>query len=87
MDEDYGYVNDWAKQPALTRVSRQVRAETLPMYYGSNAFVVYADFQTAGPTFKGAQHWLQHIGKSNGALINRSRFVSHYSSEKSAGLS
>ena len=27
-----------AKQPPLTRVSRQIRSETLPIFYGSNRF-------------------------------------------------
>lgn len=31
-------LTEWAKQPAITRVSRQLRMETLPMYYGLNEF-------------------------------------------------
>lgn len=31
----------WCTQPPLTRVSRQMRAETLPVYYGCNTFVTY----------------------------------------------
>lgn len=33
------YTTDWRKQPALTMVSRFVRQETLPIYYGANEFL------------------------------------------------
>ena len=39
-------LTDWRYQPALTRVSRQVRAESLPVYYGENEFVAFAWFRT-----------------------------------------
>lgn len=46
-----------ATQPPLTRVSRQLRYETLPIYYSSNAFVLH----TEGAKAEDAQHWLQCI--------------------------
>lgn len=33
----------WCQQPFLTRVSRQIRSETLPIYYGANTFVAYVE--------------------------------------------
>lgn len=32
---------DWIRQPALTMVSRQIRQETIPLYYGMNKCVAY----------------------------------------------
>ena len=37
---DFEPSNQWARQPSLTRVSRQIRTEALPIYYGANHFVV-----------------------------------------------
>lgn len=34
---------DHAVQPALTRVNRQVRDETLPIYYGCNDFILHTE--------------------------------------------
>lgn len=34
------YVVESLRQPALTRVSKQIRDETLPIFYGENEFVV-----------------------------------------------
>ena len=31
---------EWMKQPAITKLSRQIRAESLSVYYGSNVFVI-----------------------------------------------
>ena len=31
----------WAKRPALTQTCRQIRAESLPIYYGRNHFVFF----------------------------------------------
>jgi len=44
-----------AVQPALTRVSRQVRSESLPIYYACNDFVLH----TEGPKADDAHRWLQ----------------------------
>lgn len=37
-----------AQQPALTRVSRSVRNETLPIYYGVNIFVIHVVHDSIG---------------------------------------
>lgn len=36
---------DWMMQPAVTRVSREIRSETLAMYYGANTLRTYV-FET-----------------------------------------
>lgn len=52
-----------AIQPALTRVSRQVRQETLPIWFGNNAFVLHTEDAKA----RDAHGWLtsneRHIPK------------------------
>lgn len=45
-----------ASQPPITRVSRQVRRETVPLFYECNEFVIHTDDQKA----EDAQRWLQH---------------------------
>ncbi|KXS95724.1 hypothetical protein AC578_10757 [Pseudocercospora eumusae] len=56
-----------AKQPALTRVSRAIRQETLPMFYGQNRFVIW----THKPEHVKAtcEKFLKTIGQSNAALL------------------
>ncbi|KXT18894.1 hypothetical protein AC579_3522 [Pseudocercospora musae] len=44
-----------AVQPALTRVSRKVRAESLPLYYECNEFVLH----TESPKAEDAWKWLR----------------------------
>ncbi|KAK5120899.1 hypothetical protein LTR85_005966 [Meristemomyces frigidus] len=70
-DLDYGNLTAWRKQPAITKVSRQVRAETLPMYYGGNLLVAYLDvsLDIDDNPLSTARHWLERIGKANAALI------------------
>ena len=41
--ESYELSAPFATQPALTKVSRQIRQETLPIYYGTNEFNLYLD--------------------------------------------
>ncbi|EMC98996.1 hypothetical protein BAUCODRAFT_31267 [Baudoinia panamericana UAMH 10762] len=52
-----------ATQPALTRVSRRVRRETLPIFYGRNSYVLH----TEGNKCRDACSWLacnvQHLPK------------------------
>lgn len=48
----------WCTQPALTRVCRQLRSETLPVYYGINAFVAYIEGTEDWPHFNQLQTWL-----------------------------
>jgi hypothetical protein len=45
-----------ATQPALTRVSRQLRSESLPIFYESNDFVIH----TESPQTLDARRWLEH---------------------------
>jgi len=67
----------WAQQPALTRISREVRRETLPVYYGANLFVIVVEgiieLKRTAPvqTWKthGAESWLHNVGASNIALL------------------
>lgn len=42
-DCNFGWLTPWAAQPALTRVSRQIREETLGMYYSMNEFATAVD--------------------------------------------
>ena len=44
-----------ATQPALTRVSRQIRAESLPLFYECNEFVLHTELQKANDS----RRWLQ----------------------------
>ena len=52
-------------QPALTRVNKQLRAETLSYYYSCNHFQIY----TSGSLY--AVHWLKSIGSCNRKCIRR----------------
>lgn len=66
----HGFDTDWMKQPAITRVSRQVRAEALPMYYGANTFVAYKGVHEKQTVLGDqARDWLARIGASHGAII------------------
>lgn len=55
-------------QPSLTRVSKRVRAETLPMYYG-NLHIKYS-LHPNDETTSNVFQWLRRIGKRNAALLN-----------------
>ena len=46
---------DQARQPPLTLVSKQIRHETLPLYYGNNNFVLH----TEGLKSEDAARWLR----------------------------
>lgn len=50
------------QQPALTRVSKAIRAETLPVFYGSNTFRVCMIVPSAR---QASLLWLRSIGASN----------------------
>ena len=58
------YNRSVAQQPDLTRVCRQVRDDTLPMFYGSNHFVLDGDCY--GTSYR---KWLRVIGPRNVALL------------------
>lgn len=53
-----------ARQPAITRVSRQVRSESLPIYYDCNNFVIH----TEGAKSDDASRWLMCNEKHLNAL-------------------
>lgn len=63
--------NRWAFQPAITRTSRQVRREALPVYYSQNEFITSSDDRlTRWPRvneirFPHALKWLKAIGPEN----------------------
>ncbi|KAK5705563.1 hypothetical protein LTR97_002682 [Elasticomyces elasticus] len=61
-----------AMQPAITKVSRQLRSETLEMFYATNQFVITLDYITSievdEGTFK-ASKWLRAIGTVNATHI------------------
>lgn len=70
--DSYGWTGSWRKQPAITRVSRQVRDESLPIYYGVNNFVAHP---IPGCRRKSQLHqarvWLRKIGVANARRIKR----------------
>ncbi|TKA25685.1 hypothetical protein B0A50_05780 [Salinomyces thailandicus] len=62
------YLNDVSKQPALTMVSRAIREEALPLYYGKNKFMVRGtyDYRENAPVWLSAlsqasRNMLQHV--------------------------
>lgn len=61
-------------QPSLTRVCRQVRKESLPVFYGANVFAMpayrarYEDPPIAGLSTI-VRDWLKAIGKKNRKLL------------------
>ncbi|KAK3657574.1 hypothetical protein LTR56_002349 [Elasticomyces elasticus] len=76
-----------ATQPSLTRVSRQLRAETLAMYYGINSFELRLDQGDDIPHVKAhnveqmqALKWLAAIGPSNAQLIKNIKILYAYES-------
>lgn len=68
----------WLKQPPLTRVCKQLREETLPIYYGANTFLMHVweneSEKIKGRTQKlysqGTRPWLKSIGEENRGMIN-----------------
>lgn len=54
------------QEPALLRVNKEVRAETLPQYYGSNAFVIPLFMEDMGD----AAAWLESIMKATGTCTS-----------------
>ncbi|SMR53267.1 unnamed protein product [Zymoseptoria tritici ST99CH_1E4] len=60
----YSYSRSVAQQPDLTLVCRQVRDDTIPMFYGNNHFVLLGDYHASR-----LRKWLDIIGPSNVALL------------------
>ncbi|KAK5687713.1 hypothetical protein LTS10_001853 [Elasticomyces elasticus] len=61
-----------ALQPAITKVSRQLRGETLPMFYGINEFCVIGNDADNGKIQSGDAQvckWLNGIGVQNAQMI------------------
>lgn len=78
----YAGNEQWIEQPSLTRVCRQIREETPPVYYSANGFMVnvfhfehldYLIDHQDGKHVKlysyGIQAWLKAIGATNRASI------------------
>lgn len=65
-----GTITEWRQQPPLSKVSRQFRKETLPIYYSINEFVAYGcrDLSVAA-------RWLDIIGKEHASQIRQFTFV------------
>lgn len=51
--------NKWAPQPGITRVCRQLRKESLPIYYSTKSFVHFVDKSN----IEGIYRWLRRIGR------------------------
>ncbi|SMR45481.1 unnamed protein product [Zymoseptoria tritici ST99CH_1A5] len=62
-----------ATQPALTRVSRRVRSESLPLFYECNDFVLH----TESPQTLDARKWLEHYKTYLPLLRTVSLWVRH----------
>ena len=67
-------LSPWAQQPALTQISKVIRSETLPVYYGANLFVIFVTCcnlthrARAWATY-GAELWAHTVGASNVVLL------------------
>lgn len=57
------------RQPRITRVSRQVREETLAMFYEKNEFVVFLGILTWDAIVRRLKEWLKAIGVANWSHI------------------
>lgn len=60
-------------QPALTKVNKQIRAETLPVIYGAQAFLFTLFDRDVD--IKALFKWLRITGKENAALITKINVV------------
>lgn len=64
----YFSTKGWCTQPPLTRVSRQVRAETLPVYLGVNIFVIYVE-GNCHLNVGDSEHWFRSMPKMHHHFI------------------
>ena len=62
-----------AVQPSLTRVSRQIREDTLPIFYGVNDFIIHSE----PPKIGHSKQWLRCI-EPNMRLLQRLSFWIRY---------
>lgn len=58
-------------QPELTRVSRQVRKDTLPIFYGHHPFVYRVTAGNVQASVQKLLDWLDTLGPTNAAMIRR----------------
>lgn len=72
-DRLWGEATVWRAQPAITQISRQVRQETLPIYYGVNEFIAYGEDDP-----ETVVKWLKSIGKINAGLVKHFSFYGSY---------
>lgn len=70
-----GEVTKWRCQPAITRISRQIRQETLPVYYGTNEFTGY------GCLLGDIELWLRHFGQKNASMVRHLSFFARMDRE------
>ena len=68
-DVDGDYTRKVVLQPALTAANRQLRRETIPIFYGQNIFTLLIETSTRG---RRCEYWchasasqLQHVRRSN----------------------
>ena len=67
------HIRNGVEQPALTKVSKQVRNDTLPIFYGSHSFL-FALFDREVDSvsiFK----WVRSIGKDNAGMLRTVKIV------------
>lgn len=67
-------------QPSITRASRLIRNESLPIFYGENMFIAREIFWSRRKT---VQKWLSAIGLWNRALL-KNCLVHYYPYERAA---
>ena len=67
------HIKNGVEQPALTKVSKQVRDETLPIFYGSQSFLLtlFDREVDSASIFK----WVRTIGKDNAGLLRKVSIV------------
>lgn len=67
------HIKNRVEQPALTKVSKEVRNDTLPIFYGSHSFLLTLFDRDAdiASIFK----WFRKIGKENAALLREVKIV------------
>jgi len=58
-----------AVQPAITRLSRQIRKETLPMFYALSSFELRLDGVTLHQSTEVLKKWIEAIGAENARRI------------------
>lgn len=73
-------------QPPLTRLCRQIRNESLPVYYGNNVFIVdYDDIHyRRGVQCKIETGWLRAIGPHNRRSLQKVNIYCHSDAESRA---